>query len=240
MCQGATLIGGCEPPGPQSQIRAMSQLVPNRFLFKFEFPIYRCAKPPKIDGRADRWDPRYLLPPLHDIDGEEGFGAVYVTWDDAGLYVACQVKGKTQPPRCDPARFWKSDNLRLMTDMRDTRNIRRATQFCQQFYLMPAGGGRTRKEPVAGSAKVHRATTDAPPISPGRISIAANVSANGYSLTAHIPAPALHGFDPAENPRIGLHYMLEDAELGQQSLTIGDDLNWWIDPSTWPTAVLTE
>jgi hypothetical protein len=34
--------------------------------------------------------------------------------------------------------------------------------------------------------------------------------------------------------------MLEDTELGHQSLTVGDDLNWYIDPSTWPTAVLTE
>ncbi|MBN2562505.1 MAG: hypothetical protein JXQ75_16390 [Phycisphaerae bacterium] len=218
----------------------MPKLIPNRFLFRFKFPLYRCDQPPNIDSRADSWDPRYLLPPLHGIDGEEGFGAVFVTWDENGLYVACQVEGKARLPQCDPARFWKSDGLRLMTDMRDTRSIRRATRFCQQFYFLPAGGGRSGGEPVAGSAKVHRATVDAPIVRPGAISIAAKTSRTGYSFTARIPATALHGFDPAENPRIGLYYMLEDAELGQQALTVGDDLNWWIDPSTWPTAVLTE
>jgi hypothetical protein len=81
---------------------------------------------------------------------------------------------------------------------------------------------------------------DAPLVRPGDIPIAARVSRTGYALTAHIPGRALSGFDPAENARIGLYYMLEDAELGQQALTIGDDLNWWIDPSTWATAVLTE
>ena len=217
----------------------MSSLLPNRFLFKFEFPLHRCPRAAKIDGRVGGWDPRYLLPPLHGLDGEQGFGAVFVTWNEDGLYIACQVEGKTRRPQCEPARFWKSDNLRLMTDMRDKRDIRRATRFCQQFYFLPVGGGKAGQEPVAGTAKIHRALADAPLVRPGDIPIAARVSRTGYSLTAHIPGRALSGFDPAENPRIGLYYMLEDAELGQQALTVGDDLNWWIDPSTWATAVLT-
>jgi hypothetical protein len=218
----------------------VSQLVPNRFLFKFEFPIYSCAPPPTINGRADDWDSRFLIPPLHQLDREKGFGAVYAAWNEDGLYVACQVEGKTHPPRCEPGRFWKSDALRLMTDMRDTRTIHRATRFCQQFYFMPTGGGPDRDEPLAGSAAIHRATENAPGVPPSSITIASIVRDTGYALTAHIPAWALSGFDPAENPRIGLFYMVEDSELGQQSLTVGDDLNWFVDPSTWPTAVLTE
>ena len=218
----------------------MSQLVPNRFLFKFEIALHRCARALKIDGRADDWDDRYLLPPLHQLDAEEGFGRVYAAWNEGGLYVACHIKGKANSPRCDVARFWKSDNLRLMTDMRDTRTIRRATKFCQQFYFMPCGGGPDQDDPVAGNAPIHRAAEDAPAVPSGAISVAALVSDSGYSLTAHIPAKALNGFDPVEHSRIGLFYMIEDSELGQQSLTISDDLNWWIDPSTWPTAVLTE
>ena len=50
---------------------------------------------------------------------------------------------------------------------------------------------------------------------------------------------ALSGFDPEEHRRIGLYTMLEDIELGQQYLTVGDDLYWHIDPSTWATAILT-
>jgi cell division protein FtsI/penicillin-binding protein 2 len=64
------------------------------------------------------------------------------------------------------------------------------------------------------------------------------VTQTGYSLTAHLPAGVLNGFDPAENPRIGLLVMVEDGELGQQSLTVGDELNWWIDPSMWPVGEL--
>jgi hypothetical protein len=124
--------------------------------------------------------------------------------------------------------------------MRDTRNIRRATRFCQQFYFLPTGGGKGGKEPVAGSAPVARAQTDAPLAKPGEILIASKIYKGGYSLTAHIPARVLVGFDPAENPRIGFFAIIEDTELGHQSLTIDDDLNWWCGPSTWPTGVLTE
>jgi hypothetical protein len=221
----------------------MSEILPNRFLFKFEFPLYRCARPPRIDGRVDEWSPRWRLPPLHSIDDPArppGFASVYVTWNDDGLYVGCQVEGKSRSPRCDPKQFWKGDNLRLMTDMRDTRDIRRATRFCQHFYFLPLGGGSDGSEPVAGSAKVHRATQDAPLAPAGSIVIASRVHHAGYSLTAHVPARGLAGFDPAENPRIGLYYMVEDAELGQQYLTVGDDFNWWVDQSTWATALLTE
>ena len=61
----------------------------------------------------------------------------------------------------------------------------------------------------------------------------------GYTLEATIPAECLAGFDPGEHPRIGFYYMLEDHEHGQQYLTVGDELHWWIDPSLWPAAKLT-
>ncbi len=216
----------------------MSSLVPNRFLFKFEFPLYRCAKPLKIDGQASKWDRKHLLPPLYEIDGEEPTGDVYAAWSDEGLYIGCVVRGKRKSVQCNPEKFRQSDHLRLILDMRDTRSIRRATRFCQQFYLMPTGGGKRHDEPVAGTNEIARATDDAPSIDTGRIIIASKILDDGYQLTAHLPAEIINGFDPAENPRIGFFYMLEDTELGQQSLTVGDDLNWWLDPSTWPTGVL--
>ncbi len=215
-------------------------LVPNRYLFKFEFPLYRCAKPPRLDGDSEKWNKRFLLPSFYELDGGSGFGQVYSCWNDEGLYVAARVEGKYRPPNCDPNRFRQSDNLRVLTDMRDTRNIRRATRFCQQFYFLPTGGGKGGKEPVAGATPVPRAQADAPLAKPGEIVIASKVVKGGWAVTAHIPARVLVGFDPAENPRIGFFAIIEDTELGHQSLTIDDDLNWWCDPSTWPTAVLTE
>lgn len=228
----------------------MSSLVPNRFLFKFEFPLHRAHRPMAVDGHPAAWGERHRLPRLGEIDGRPGFGEIYAAWDETGLYVGCRVEGKARPLSCDPARFRQSDCLRLMTDMRDTRDIRRATRFCQQFYFLPTGGGPRGRDAVAGAAKVSRATQDAPLAPSKALRAASAVNRRGYELTAHVAAGALVGCDPqdwiaraskpAERARIGFFVMLEDTELGQQSLTVGDDLNWWIDPSTWPTAVLAD
>ncbi len=217
----------------------MTQLVPNRFLFDFELPIKYVEGQPKMTGKLRTWTDEYALPSLSEIDGRRDFAQVWAGWNESGLYFACKVTGKSSKLVCDPARFWTGDNVRLCTDMRDTRSIKRATKTCQQFYLLPTGGGVKKNEPVAGSHKIKRAKDDAPSLQSGAIPVGSKVLKTGYSLEAHIPATALSGFDPREHPRIGFFYIVEDSDLGQQYLTVGDDLQWHIDPSTWATAVLT-
>jgi len=218
--------------------RPHETLVPNRLLFRFEIPIrYRSAS--RIDGVLDDWSDEFLLPDLGALDGQPGFGRIWLAWNESGLFLACRVEGRRSPLQCDPKQFWKGDNLRLMTDMRDARDLRRASRYCQQFYFLPAGGGPDGRMPVAGSARIHRAGAHAPPVASDRIRIAGGASGDGYRIEAHLPAEVLAGFDPTEHPRIGLTTMLEDRDLGQQYLTVGDELNWHIDPSTWATGVLT-
>lgn len=217
----------------------MTGLIPNRMLMRFEIALVRFDTPPTIDGSLAGWDDRFRLPNLSALDDEPEWGDVYLGWHETGLYVACRVTGKTQPPRCNPSRFWKADNLRIMTDMRDTRTIHRASRFCQHWYVLPTGGGADGQDAVAASAKVNRAMENAPVIEPGRLPVAALVDDDGYTLEAHMPADCLAGFDPDDNPRIGLYTMLEDGELGQQYLTVGDEMPWHVDPSLWATAVLS-
>lgn len=211
-------------------------LVPNRLLFRFEFPLYYRSSP-VIDGDVSDWPDTYLLPEFHRIENQQAFARIWMGWNEYGLFIACRVEGRSSPFRCDPRQFWKGDNLRLCTDMRDTRDIKRASRYCQQFYFLPAGGGRDGKAPVAGAAKVPRATENAPTVPNSLIQVAGNRAGQVYTLEGHIPAEALSGFDPTEHRRIGIYTMLEDLELGQQYLTVGDDLNWHIDPSVWATAV---
>jgi len=216
----------------------MNGLVPTRFLFDFELPIRHRPEPPGLIGDIGEWDEQYRLPDLCRLDGQQPFAAVYAAWNEEGLYVAVQVTGKRRRLTCNPETFWKCDHLRICTDTRDARTVKRATRFCQQFYLLPSGGGSQGNHPVGGSHKIQRAREDAPTYPAGRIPVGARVSRSGYTLDAHLPADCLAGFDPVENPRIGFYYMLEDLELGQQCLTVGDDLYWYVDPSTWATAVL--
>ena len=226
----------------------MTALVPNRFLFSFEFPLHYRSRLPAIDGGLADWSDADLLPKLSELDvspvenrchtSGDDFADVWACWNETGIAIACRVTDKRKALRCDPERFWAGDNLRLCTDMRDSRSVKRATRYCQQFYFLPTGGGPKGKEPVAGVNKIKRAREDAPPVPVELIRVASRVTRSGHSLTAFIPAKCLSGFEPAEHPRIGFYYILEDSEHGQQYLTVGDDLYWYIDPSTWATAVL--
>lgn len=215
----------------------MSMLVPNRALLRYEFPLRHRASP-TIDGDLSDWPDTYLLPDYGPLDQARSFARIWMAWNPSGLFIACRVNGRRTGFRCDPSRFWEGDNIRVMTDMRDTRDIHRASRYCQQFYLLPGGG--PRNEPIAGSARIQRAAESAPIAPAGSIPIAARRTAGSYTLEAHLPAQVLAGFDPTEHPRIGVYVMVEDVELGQQYLTVGDDLYWFVDPSTWPAAVLTK
>lgn len=216
----------------------MTALVPNRFLFDFEFILPYRAVPPVIDGKLAGWTDNELLPNLDELDGRQAFADVWACWNDDGLFIGCRVTDKRKPLQCDPRSFWTGDNLRLCTDMRDARTNRRATRFCQQFYFLPTGGGPKRSRPTAGVNKIQRARGEAPSVPATQIQVASSVSTGGYALEAYVPAVCLSGFDPVEHSRIGFYYILEDRDHGQQYLTIGDDLNWHFDPSTWATAVL--
>ncbi len=213
-------------------------LVPFAMLVRLEVPLQRLDKALPIDGDLRKWSDRYLMPATYELDERPDVGPVWIAWHESGLYVACRVRGKRRPPECKPRWFWKSDNLRIMTDTRDTKDTHRATRFCQQFYFMAAGGGDGEDEPAAGAAKIHRARQDAPLPAEGLLQVAVKRYRDGYDLEGHIPAEALAGFEPVPGRRIGLYYMLEDRERGQQYLTVGDALYWWVDPSVWATAVL--
>jgi len=216
----------------------MTALIPNRSLFAFEFALRYRAESPAIDGRLSGWTDAELLPRLGEIDGRRDFADVWSCWNESGLCVACRVTDKHKPLRCDPKSFWSGDNLRLCTDTRDARDNHRATRFCQQFFFLPTGGGPNRDLPACGVGRLQRAREEAPLVPVESIRVASRVTKTGYALEAHVPAECLVGFDPGEHRRMGFYYILEDTEHGQQYLTVGDELLWYVDPSTWATAVL--
>lgn len=218
----------------------MSCLIPNRFLFAFEFRLAYRAEMPPVDGALRGWTDAERLPSFAGLESKSDFAPVWACWNESGLAMACRVENKRKPLRCEPSQFWKGDNLRLCIDMRDARDIKRATRYCQQFFFLPTGGGAARNKPAAGVGTFQRAREDAPPVGVERIHVAAAVSRTGYVLEGFIPAACLVGFDPGEHSRIGFFYMLEDGDHGQQYMTVGDELMWYADPSTWATAVLAK
>lgn len=217
----------------------MLDALPRRAFFRFEFPLHRLASLPIPDASANKWKPKYLLPPLIELEDQPAICDVYAGWCDEGLAIAYQVPERSGRLNCAAEEWWKRDGLRVCIDTRDARDIKRASRFCHFFYFLPCGGGRDHKTPIVGFHRMSRAKDVPPAPDLTRITVAARIQRNGYSLEAFIPAACLHGWDPAEHPRIGFFYKVNDTVLGAQHFTVTDALGWNVDPSTWSVAVLT-
>jgi len=70
------------------------------------------------------------------------------------------------------------------------------------------------------------------------VQVKSEVSTTDYLLEAWFPAEVFVGFDPTTNRKIGLHYLVHDSELGDQTLAVGGEFPYESDPSLWQTVEL--
>jgi hypothetical protein len=209
-------------------------LVPYPFLFRVAYPCRYVKAMPAED--ADRL---LDLPDVCRIDNfaamdeRKNFADVRLAWNELGLGVQVEVKGKEESPQGSANRLRGSDGLTFWIDTRDARTSHRASRYCHQFHFLPAGGGPDGDEPVFGQVKINRALQDAPLCSAGNVALRCVQIRRGYLLESFLPAAVLNGFDPEQNPRLGFYYVVKDTELGEQVLSVGSDFPYWEDPSLW-------
>jgi hypothetical protein len=214
-------------------------LLPHRFLFRVTYPCrYVSAMPLEDEDRLLDLPEDCRIDNFAAIDGERNFADLRLAWNEFGLGVQVEVKGKDEPPQGDAARPRGSDGLTLWIDTRDARTSHRASRYCHQFHFLPTGGGPDRDEPAFVQGKINRAQQDAPAVSTSAVPFRCERTRGGYRLEAFLPAAALNGFDPEQNPRLGFYYAVRDAERGEQVLSVGADFPYWEDPSLWSTLEL--
>jgi hypothetical protein len=221
----------------------MPPIIPNRFLVRVCHP---CPYVKDVPNDADDADHLVDLPEsarlnnFADLDGLANFADVRLAWNDFGLAVQAQVKGKQQLPAGDAARPWASDGLMLWIDTRDARSGHRASRYCHQFHLLPAGGGADQDEPAFAQTKINRALQDAPLCNPADVPFRGMRVKGGYRVEAFLPAAVLTGFDPEQHPRLGVYYAVRDQELGDQFLSVNGDFPFADDPSLWAVLELVK
>lgn len=221
----------------------MPPIIPNRFLVRLAHPCpYAKAMPDDADdaGHLVELPEAARLRNFAELDGLTNFADVRVAWNEFGLGVEVTVSGKSQPPAADADRPRTSDGVTLWIDTRDARSSHRASRYCHQFHLLPAGGGADREEPVFAQSKINRALQDAPLCTPGDVPFRALPAKGGYRLEAFLPAAVLNGFDPEQHPRLGVYYAVHDQELGDQFLGVGMEFPFADDPSLWAVLELVK
>ena len=213
-------------------------LLPTRFLFRFAAPCLRFEGAWTAKG-VELGEP-HRLASLGQIEGLRNFADLRAGWNDAGLFFSFGVSGKRQPLWCRENKLEDSDGLQLWIDTRDTHNIHRASRFCHRFVFLPAGGGRQYLEPVAEQLLVDRARENAHPVRPGMLKAHCVPTKDSYRMSLHIPAAALTGFNPVDNPRLGFTYYVFDRENGEQTFSVGPQFPFAADPSLWGTLELVK
>jgi hypothetical protein len=167
------------------------------------------------------------------MDAARNFADVRLAWNEQGIGLQVEVRGKSDVPVGDPARPRASDGVTLWLDTRDARTSHRASRYCHQFHFLPAGGGSERDEPMVAQSKINRALQDAPLSPPSAVPFRCERIKGGYRIEAFLPAAVLSGFDPEQNPRLGVYYAVRDAEFGEQVLSVGAEFPFSEDPSLW-------
>jgi Carbohydrate family 9 binding domain-like len=212
----------------------LMSLVPSRFLFRIAFPCrYVKAIPREDEDRLLDLPDGCRLDNFAVMDGQRNFADVRLAWNDLGLALQVEVRGKDQEPQGDASRPRGSDGVTLWLDTRDARTSHRASRYCHQFHFLPTGGGADHDEPLCAQTKINRALQDAPLASASGVPFRCQRRKGGYVLEAFLPAAVLNGFDPEQNPRLGFYYAVRDVERGDQVLSVGAEFPYWEDPSLW-------
>ena len=209
-------------------------MVPHRFLLRVAHPCrYLKRMPLPEKGRLLDLTAEHRIDNFAAIDGARNFADVYLAWNELGLGLQVEVRGKQQLAQGDPARPRGSDGVTLWIDTRDARTNHRAGRYCQQFHFLATGAGDQRDEPAFAQTKINRALEDAPFAEPHSVLFKLQPRKAGYLLEAFLPATALVGYDPEEHPRLGFFYAVRDDELGEQLLNLTPEFPFWEDPSLW-------
>ncbi len=138
-------------------------LIPHRFLFRIAYPCrYVKAIPSEDTDRLLDLPESCRIDNFAAMDERQNFADVRLAWNELGLALQVDVRGKDRLPQGDAGRPRNSDGVTLWIDTRDARTSHRASRYCHQFHFLPAGGGPDHDEPAFVQTKINRALQDAP------------------------------------------------------------------------------
>src|SRR5687767_9416444 len=117
-------------------------LVPHRFLVRIAHPcLYAKKMPRRDDDRLLDLSAEYRIDNFAAIDNEKNFADVSLAWNELGIGIQVEVRGKQELPVGNADRPRGSDGVTLWLDMRDARTSHRASRYCHQFHFLATGAG---------------------------------------------------------------------------------------------------
>jgi hypothetical protein len=215
----------------------MTGVLPPAFFFRFAIPVIHQTELPRTRGGLLQLPGTCRLPQVNLAEEVPRFGDLRMAWNNQGLGVSVEVRGKKMPVSSLADQPLASDGLQLWIDTRNTQSIHRATRYCHHFCFLPVENEKPSR-PLAMELPIARAREERKLALPEDMQIQSKILSDGYRLEAWLPAKVLLGYDPEANPQLGFYYLLQDAELGREFLTVGEEFPFEQDPSLWSTLEL--
>ncbi len=217
----------------------MTQLFDPALLFRMQLRPVRTAL--KFGAVNWRLPDEAELPGFgSSISGQDSFARLRVAISDTALFVSAYVTGKQKALWCRDTMLEDSDGLHLWIDTRNSRDVHRATRFCQRLVFAPMGRGAKYAQACAGWVPINRAKENSKPPGEKQLSVQSVVAKNGYEIHAAVAWNGLTGFDRNDFPVIGFYAAVIDRELGWQSLGLAPPYPVAEDPSIWLELNLTK
>ena len=197
-------------------------------------PILPCRKPGRVSGgRLLKLPPASRIFFPGNMNDQPVFAELFVGWHAEGLGLTLKVSGKRQPVAGTSKNLSYSDSLLLWLDTRPTGSVHRATEYCHHFACLPvdkhADGATTVVTQPIAQQRAQRIESDT-----RKFLTAVELKKDGYILDVWIPGSQIYGFgEVAELGRLGFYCVVQDTELGDQTLSVHDDFPISYDPSTW-------
>lgn len=208
-------------------------IVPTAFLFRYRSPVVRDDRLPRSGKTLLDLPESAKLTLPSTLDVPQTPWELRAAWNPDGIGFQVVVSGRTMRPLSNPDAPAEPDSLELWIDTRDTQSVHRATRYCHHFAVLPTGGGKSGDEAIAVQLPVARAKEDAPIVEEDVCLTRSRISKSEYQLEVWIPSHALHGFDPASQPRLGFTACLNDSEHGRLSFGVDQTFPYPADPSLW-------
>lgn len=213
-------------------------IVPPSFLFQYQLSVPRVDGLPKKKGKSLQLpDAAKVFVPssLNEGPANEGTTGLELKlgWNPDGLAIEIVVRGKKNELAGRRHDLKHSDVVYVFIDTRHTANVHRATEFCTALQILPSDEAAD-DEPTVQFIEIaqQRGTRRQPDAK--RVMVSVQNRRDGYQLELWIPATQMPGFDQIEEiGHLGFYVVVEDTELGQLPLSIGDDFPVSHDPSTW-------
>lgn len=219
----------------------MNYIVPPSLLFDFRLPLKACEIPnKKKTGALLKLSDQHKLFVPSTLNEVPHFADIYAGWNAEGFAFKVCVEGKPEVPSGDSKDMSISDAALLWLDTRPTGDVRRATEYCHHFAILPADE-QAKGQPSIVQQPIAQQRATRIEFNAKQMSLRTKTTKTGYELEAWIPAIQLHGFrEVSDIGRLGFHCVIKDGHLGDQSFHLGGDFPTGYDPSTWITLELEQ